>query len=427
MTARVVFGNLCNRLMIDTLVPAHSSGLALAGPRKLWLAGPGDLVVMLGAPSPAMRRHAADLLGHDDAAIEVLGLPPAVPAILAERVRADAEALASLRARAAAGDVLGPYALDEPTWRLAGALGLRLEGYDAPPGDALVGLVAALNTKSGFRELARALGLPVVPGVHCADDAALLAACEALLREHESVLVKLDRSSNGYGHLRLRQADRARLRERIAEHARALAPLPRRTVVEAFLPLRSAPSVELRVEAAGVRVLYDCDQVSRGPGSAAMVTPSRTLTAPARQTMLAWGRTLGEHLREAGYRGVLDLDLAWTTDERLYASETNVRRTAGTHLHELVERLRGPAAATACWLGDARPSAVSRGFAEGLRALAREGLAYRHDTGCGVIPTTDGIEHDGRWRYLVIGSDPEHVDALEARLAQVLSFDARIP
>jgi hypothetical protein len=422
MTARVVFGNLCNRLMIDALVPAHSSGLAIAGPRKLWLAGPGDLVMMLGSPSPAMRRHAADVLGHDDAAIEVIGLPPAVPAILAERVEADANALASLRDRAAAGAVLCPYALDEPTWRLAGALGLPLEGYDAPPGAALVELVAALNTKSGFRTLAEALGLPVVPGVHCADDEALRAACAQLLREHESVLVKLDRSSNGYGHLRLGQADRERLRERIAEHARAFAPLPRRTVVEAFLPLRSAPSVELRVEAAGVRVLYDCDQVARGPGSAAMVTPSRTLTDSARATMLAWGRRLGEHLRGAGYRGVLDLDLAWTTDERLYASETNVRRTAGTHLHELVERLRGPAAASACWLGDARPTDVPIRLDEGLRVLAREGLAYRHDSGCGVIPTTDGIEHDGRWRYLVIGRDPEHVDELEARLARVLSL-----
>ena len=139
--------------------------------------------------------------------------------------------------------------------------------------------------------------------------------------------------------------------------------------------LRPVAATLQRIEAASVRVLYDCDQASRGPGSAAMVTPSRTLTTPARQTMLAWGRTLGEHLREAGYRGVLDLDLAWTTDERLYASETNVRRTAGTHLHELVERLRGPAAASACWLGDARPSDVPLGFAEGLRVLAREGLA----------------------------------------------------
>jgi hypothetical protein len=426
LAPQVIFANTCNRLMIEALVAEHSGGLSRAGPRKLWLARPGDLLVTLGTVSPAMRRHAAELLGHDEAAIEVLELPPAVPALLAERVAADPLALARLRARADGPTVLSPYALDQPTWAMARTLGLRLASYESTCEQQLVSLVASLNRKSKFRELAATLDLPVVPGSYCPDDPALLDACDRLLRQHESVLVKLDRSSNGYGQLRLQQADRDRLPTRIATHAQQFAAQPRRTVVEVWLELRSAPSVELRVDDTGVSVLYDCDQVARGPGSAAMVTPSRTLTPRARATMLAWGTRLGEHLHAAGYRGVFDLDLAWTTDEQLYVSEANVRRTAGTHLHELVQRLRGSGSAQTCWLGDARPGEAPISFAEGLRALEHERLAYRHEQGHGVLLTTDGVEHDGRWRYLIVGNSPDHVDALEARLAGVLSFRTRI-
>ncbi|MCH9682343.1 MAG: hypothetical protein K0V04_12975, partial [Deltaproteobacteria bacterium] len=287
----------------------------------------------------------------------------------------------------------------------------------------VIEMIHALNLKSGFRKRARALGLPVVPGAECRDHAEQRAACEALLDEHEAVLIKLDRSSNGYGHLRVTRGDRdaGRLSARLQQHARAFDAQPAATVVEAWLSLRSAPSLELRVDDEGPTVLYECDQLSRGIGSAAMVTPSRTLSPTARAAMLDWGRRFGEYLAGQGYRGVFDLDLAWTTDDALFVSEVNVRRTAGTHLYELVERLVGPGGAKA-WVGDCRPSDTPSSFEEGQRRLKREGLAFDPDAGHGVVLTADSIDRGGLWRYVVIGESADHVDELERRLATILQF-----
>lgn len=105
-----------------------------------------------------------------------------------------------------------------------------------------------------------------------------------------------------------------------------------------------SPSVEMYINPQGeVSESYVSDQI--------LAEDKRTFRGiyiyPELMTDVAIKKTFdssvkfGKRLAQYGYRGVFDMDLIRSTNNEIYVVEANLRRTGGTHLHELCLALLG--------------------------------------------------------------------------------------
>ena len=425
---RVIFANMANELMLGTPSVTHGRSLHAVSPRKLWLAHEGDTVVTPHPVGDDFKRYAAALLGLDPTRIETLSPASSVTEPLARAVRGTPIA-ERLQQRAAEGAVLVPFAVDRPTLQLAEDLSLPIEGYDPLPDAELVEWTYRLNTKSGFREVATRLGLPVLPGTSCRGAEELLRTVRSELARSGDVIVKLDRSSNGYGHQVVRSNGQppGNLAALLAAGRQRVSEQPEAFVVEQWADFARVPSVEIEVGPSGGSFLYGCDQRCPNGSFSGMVTPW-DLPAETHDVMLRAGEVFGDWAHSLGFRGVCDLDAGVTAAGEIVFTESNFRRTGGTYLHTLAQRLVGKDYLQShAWIADARPGRRDLDLAAAARELLASGLAFDHRTAEGVVLTADSLAVDGKWRYLVLaprqgGDLLERASQIEQQLDRVLQL-----
>jgi hypothetical protein len=421
---QLILANLVNEVMLAVPAEQHSAPLINVSPRKLWLADAGDIVLTPRAASNCFRRYVSSVLGVEQDAVIAMSSPPA------ERFEPLAEAALRLPLRnqlvaevaARPGIELLPFVLDRPTLRLARELDVPVAGYDDLPSDDLVDAISWLNTKSGFRAAARELGLRTVQGVSCHREA-LVQHVESLLRSDGDVIVKLDRSSNGFGHVYVRRqalngsGPAALLTSGLAPVAHQ----PPWFTCERLMPFVAVPSVEMVVTREGVKPLYLCDQRCPGGSFSGMTAPLPRLAPEVERELLHIGRAFGTYLAELGYRGVFDVDAGLTAAGEVYVTETNLRRTGGTYLDALVRRLVGDDyARTHNWIADGRLGQSATSFEAAVGAVADAGLAFDDARSSGVVLTADTVALDGKWRYLAIGRSEDEVEQVETALERLL-------
>lgn len=169
------------------------------------------------------------------------------------------------------------------------------------------------------------------------------------------------------------------------------------------------------VDGTGPHLLYTCDQRTVDNAWTGMVTPAATtqLSPHLHDAAIC----IGTWLDERGYRGVYDVDCG-VTSTGFVVTEANVRRTGGTYLHELAERLM-PELTARHWRADARAGGRAMTFADAVRALDAAAIDEPGGT-VRVVLTADTFAEDGRWRYLVVGADAESVESAEVALLEVL-------
>jgi hypothetical protein len=410
----------------DTVGGPHSPALNLQGmvqsSRKLWLMRPGDVLVTQFPVSAAFRAYVCGLLGFDPAAITLLAAPPDPTVPLADAIDGSRELRERLRAAVAErpGIELLPMVLDPRTVRFAARLGVPVHPY-GPAGvpDGALAAVAALNTKRGFREAARALDIRVPAGHACPDDGpALASAVRELLATRPRVLLKPARAAGGHGHASYDGASGlAGLDERLSSHRAALGPQADGWVVEEHLPVARDVSAQVEVTATGPEIVYTGEMRTRDNSYHGFVSP---LPDPP-PALTDAGLKLGAHLAERGYRGRLSLDAAVTADSRLYALESNVRRTATTARHAMARRLgrlgRTPAPA---WLIDTRPGPQDHDVARAAALLREAGLAWTPRRAEGVVLSAETAAPDTGWHYAVIAPDRARAERLERELHALL-------
>ncbi|MFD6879761.1 MULTISPECIES: peptide ligase PGM1-related protein [unclassified Streptomyces] len=417
----VVFANFLSELAVDLDEGRILTQWAQQAPRKVWLLRPGDVFV---SPVPLSReflRYAYDLTGVPPESVAVIEVPPAGAVPLARAVR---EAGLIEHVRALAGDrgaALLPTALDASAVAFARDVGLGVHPYPTvEAAEAALRMTMLLNTKTGFREAAGRLGMRLPAGRMCRRPEAEGVARE-LLRDHEGVVVKPDRSAGGHG---MRFVSRDDLRGAASLQLDSVGGPEGLWVVEECLDVAESVSVQLEVTPSGARALFSGAMRTVQGSFTGYVSPLPPSCAHVAGELEEWGTALGRHLADHGYAGPFGLDALVATDGIAYASESNIRRTATTTPHSMITRLTGGSA------GPPPAWSVSKGrtrspmdFEGALARLRASRLAFDPDRGEGVVLYADAPPDGRSWRYAVIDRSAGDVEEQETALAEVLEFE----
>ncbi|MFE5612127.1 hypothetical protein, partial [Streptomyces sp. NPDC056540] len=221
-------------------------------PRRPWTASAAVFVT----PVPLSRdflRYVYGLTGVPPESVAVVEVPPAGVVPLARAVR---EAGLVDQVRALAGDrgaALLPTALDASAVAFARDIGIDVHPHPTvEAAEAALKMTMLLNTKTAFRETAEQLGMRLPPGRMCRRPEAE-GVVRDFLRDHEHVVVKLDRSAGGHG-MRFVSRDDVR--------GGASLPLDRvggpdgLWVVEHCLDVAESVSIQLEVSDSGTRAVF---------------------------------------------------------------------------------------------------------------------------------------------------------------------------
>ncbi|MFF2306078.1 peptide ligase PGM1-related protein [Streptomyces sp. NPDC058128] len=417
----VVFANFLSDLAVDLDEGQILTTWAQQAPRKAWLLRPGDVFVTPVPLSREFLRYVYDLTGVSPESVAVIEVPPAGAVPLARAVR---EAGLLEQVRALAGDrgaALLPTALDASAIAFARDIGIDVHPYPTvETAEAALKMTMLLNTKTGFRETAEQLGMRLPEGRMCRRPEAGGVARE-LLRDHEGVVVKPDRSAGGHGMCFVSRDD---LRGGAALLLDTVGGPEGLWVVEECLDVAESVSVQLEVNGSGTRALFSGAMRTVQGSFTGYASPLPPSCAHVAGELEEWGTALGRYLADHGYVGPFGLDALVDTDGVAYASESNIRRTATTTPHAMVTRLtEGSANAHPAWSVSKGWTRTPMGFDGALARLRASRLAFDPDRGEGVVLYADAPPDGRSWRYAVIARSAGGVEAQEVALAEVFELE----
>jgi hypothetical protein len=418
----VIFANLVNGLMIENPSIEYARKMNAVTPRKIWLAAPGDIVITPTPIEDSFRQYAEETLRTPLRSVSCYSPLGEDCDSLAKRTAADAGLMDTLRHSAEEGKSFLCFCLDIPTFDLINELNFNVAHYSQRPDRSVLGAGYRINTKSGFRQAAEAVGLNTVPGRFCdaSDLGRTIAEFGAIV---ESLIVKVNRSSNGYGHTVIRTDGRNP--EELYTEADAIRKrlsFATQFVVEEYIRFASLPSVEIEIADDMIKITYICDQRCVDNAWTGMRTPPEKPARDYIENLTDIGLRFGRHAQILGFRGVCDVDCGVTTDGRFFVLESNFRRTGGTYLHTLAARLLGANYLdTHVWWADARAGCMMD-FSEALHMLGCEGLRFDHARREGVILTADTTRFDKKWRYLILTESHAKAAAIEQQLERIFKL-----
>lgn len=315
--------------------------------------------------------------------------------------------------------------------------------------------LVALGSKTGSRRIARAAGVPVLPGEEdlwsTADISAAVDRLQAAHPEIDAVVVKLNNGFSGQGNAMVTWngvspviADRETRfcadGETWSSFAAKIA--AEGAVVERLVPtLSGSPSAQAWISPTGeVAVVSTHDQVLGGPGAQVYLGCRYPAAREHRGTIIAHTEAVGRELAAAGVVGPFGVDFSVVDDgePRAYLSEINLRLGGTTHPFGMARLLTdattdaGSALRTPrgdrvyvssdnikeAGLVGAAPSTV-------IRRVRAAGLAFDPRTATGVtLHLLGAVEGYGKLGALCIA--PTHAEA-EAMFATVLDTLRSVP
>ncbi len=360
MTKLIVSNQRTDEMIGDlaTLPPDYRRYVAGQAQRMVWLAEPGDVMVLPVDPDREFLRYVAELKGIDPDGWTVV-VPPegrlGVDVLSRDRLE-DGKFIARLREAVARHRVrtILPFHFDRVSVRLARALGL--DAHTPGFGFAAQGGTTLLNSKAAFRALAAGHGIPTPYGIVTDDRAEAEEFVFDALVAGRPCIVKQDFHVGGIGNEIISPVEGIRPigatgTEVVTDRAALAAHLDRRwsrysadrrarVVIEHYTPEAPAIYAELLIGEDGVR-LVGHGEMRMKPVINGLIVPAPSQRLADFEPFLADSHRLCETLRAMGYRGSISVDAIITPDEKILVNEINGRVVGSAHIHRIGEELLG--------------------------------------------------------------------------------------
>ncbi len=296
------------------------------------------------------------------------------------------------------------------------------------------------GSKSGIRQLAQQSvaeepDFLMGDGLICVNiiDAAKIAAKKYI--KEGGVVLKTNKGHSGAGVLILRPGE---LPEEYKSCERAIYNILKEDaywdkfpiVIESLINVNYAvgggfPNVEFKISKSGrIDFLYYCglrvtkDGVFQGVEMNEDVMNDRLMTR-----IIDMGFFIGEQYASNGYRGYYDVDLVAAKNGDLYVSESNTRRTGGSHVYKTALRLIGKD-----FLNDAYvlsdnswklPKGVTPTFEQLLSEL--KPVLFDKKTKEGIVIASANLLKQGQLAYIIFGQNKKRALQIEAKAQQILA------
>jgi len=303
-----------------------------------------------------------------------------------------------------------------------------------------------LGTKSGSRTVARAAGVPVLPGREnlCHRDELKAAVAELQVEDPaiERVILKLDEGFSGEGNAVLDLTDDGReviLGGDSLDWPGFLEKMQQGGVIEAFIdaPTLRCPSVQIYVCPDGnVQVLASQEQILGGASGQAFIGCRFPADDDLRAELHVHAQAIAEHLSAEGVQGIFGLDFlvhGAPGATSVYLCEINLRMGGATAPCFLARLLTGGSYDATTGLmhaGGKEIHYLSRehvnapqgaAFGDLRRRLVEAGLLFSSETVTGVWPHVCTTLGRGELGYIVFGGSREEIKDIDKQMAAFLA------
>jgi hypothetical protein len=442
---KLIFANSTSRAMAarrdDVPDDAKDSYRFLAN-RMLWSMDEGDIAILPGRVSGAWRSYVAGLLGLASP-LNVLFLRdyPGDGWYPGERP----ELAGALRGLIAGSDTAAD------SWRLECyihdrdiACWERLLGLGAEESVRFAqGTAELVNSKSVFRSMATACGIPVAEGRVVDRGPELVDGVSELLTRTGAVIVKQDVNAGGDGNIllttvrggkeagahyvvHLAATDRAAVIAALGPFGLADVPdlpagaSPAHSVVEVYHESARELSADMSVPRTGAPTLMSYSDLRMAETWKGSVYPPQNLTPRLHAHLGAYMQQVAVVAQQLGYYGPMNIDAIVTKSGELLFNEFNGRVGGTTGIDTIGRRLLGHDYLDHYVLAS-QIDVPARACDVLVKALDERGLLFTRGSEHGVIIYNDTTEETGTVEYVVAGRGWDETTRDEEQLKRVLN------
>lgn len=298
-------------------------------------------------------------------------------------------------------------------------------------------MIEYFGTKAGFRQNQYSLTgkkqFPMCEGLSVMGVTTASEAASHLYQYKAGVVVKTNKGHAGMGVLIFRKGDLDSKKDLATQIAAQMTeeywqkfPI----VVEEYIPCNpniggGFPNAECFVHPDGkVSYLYTCGmRVNEHGEFKGVEIGSGAMKASDEKKLETYGKNLGKLYAKSKYVGYFDVDCLAGKDHTTYVSESNVRRTGGTHVYLTELDLFGKAFAQKTYalsnnlysIADKR----SRSFSKLKETLSP--ILFDPKTKEGVLIVAANLLHRAVFGYIIFGATKKKAYAIEAQMEALLA------
>lgn len=185
------------------------------------------------------------------------------------------------------------------------------------------------------------------------------------------------------------------------------------------------PNVEFKINKNGrIDFLYYCglrvtkDGIFQGVEINDDVMNDRLMTR-----IIDMGFFIGEKYVANGYRGYYDVDLVAAKNGKLYVSESNTRRTGGSHVYKTALKLIGKDFLDDSYILSNNAWNLPKNYAPTFTELQKKlsPVLFNKKTKEGLVIASANLLKQGQLAYIVFGRDEKHALEIEAKAKKLLT------
>jgi Pre ATP-grasp domain/PGM1 C-terminal domain len=409
--------------------------------RLLWSMEDGDIAVIPGRVSDAWLAYITDLLD--------LASPPTVISLRDYPGDGWYPGERSELAEVLRGLIAGSDDTADP-WRLACYIHDRdFAGWERVLGIGAEesvrfaqGTAELVNSKSVFRSMATAWGIPIAEG-RVVDHGPELVDCVSELLSHTgAVIIKQDVNAGGDGNILVTTVDEGK---KVGAHyvvqlaaadrdtvARALGSFgltdtpglpagsgPAHSIIEVYHPSSRDLSADVFVPRTGAPRLMSYSDLRMAETWKGSIYPPQGLALSLHAHLGAYMQQIAIMAQQLGYYGPMNIDAILTTSGELLFTEFNGRIGGTTGIDTIGRRLLGHDYLDRYVLAS-QIDVPTPAFNVLAKVLNERGLLFKRGSHNGVVIYNETTEEMGMVEYIVVGRDWEETSHYEWQLKKVL-------